>query len=315
MSFLKCEICSEEICDKVDFENHIKSIHGVKVQKYCENFLKKVDLLTGEPILFKSFDQYLLTDFANKKDMLKWLKINKESGLSEKFISNKIIDHSKIKSVGVFPSSSEMRTISYLPSMKTYRFFFNDLNKFIDSTGLNRRFNYNFNELKLNFICEKNITIDTREQKPLVFKKISTNIEKLEFGDYSCDKLLAVERKSLNDLVSTLSSGFERFCREIERCRESGGYLVVVTECDINKFLSFSYSRVGRFAKAGSDFIFHRFRDICKKYPETVQFCFSGGRRESSNLIELILSNSSDIIKNIDLQNCIEEGYIDICGK
>lgn len=315
MSFLQCQKCGQEISSKIDFENHIKIDHGMKIQKYCENFLKKTDLITGEPIIFKSFDQYILTDFLNKKDMLKWLKINKESGLSEKFISNKIIEHSKIKSVGFFPSSSEMRTISYLPSMKTYRFFFEDLNGFIDSTGLIRRYNYNLNELKLNFICEKNITIDTREQKPLVFKDLSAKIEKLDYGDYSCDGLLAVERKSLNDLVSTLSSGFERFCREIERCRKNNGYLVVVAECDINKFLSFSYSRVGRFAKAGSDFIFHRLREICRNYPETVQFCFSGGRKESSNLIKLILSNSLDVIKNIDLQNCIEEGHIDICGK
>lgn len=307
-------ICKESNCgyscdDKDEFVKHVKSQHGLKIDQYLKLNLNKKDLLTKEAIEFKSFEQYLLTDFINKKNMLAWLKAERD-GLAKEFLLYKIIAHSDLKSVCSFPSSSEIRTISYLPSIKTYQFFFEDLNKFIDSTGLNRRYNYNKNELNFNFIYKKNITIDTREQKPIKLKNFDIINEKLDFGDYSCDRLLAVERKSLSDLVSTLSSGFERFNREIERAKEADGYIVVVTECDINKFLSFSYSRTGKFAKASTDFIFHRFREICKNFPNHVQFCFSGGRKESSDLIPKILSLDKGVAKTLDFQYLIEHKFI-----
>jgi len=306
--------CKENDCayssnDKDEFTQHVKNMHGMKIDQYLKRNLNKKDLLTNEAIEYKSLEQYLLTDFVNKKNMLAWLKLEKD-GSAKKFLLYKIISHSKLKSVWHFPSSSEMRTISYLPSIKTYQFFFEDLNEFIDSTSLNRRYNYNKNELNFNFIHKKNITIDTREQKPIKLNNYEVISKKLEFGDYSCDGILAVERKSLSDLVSTLSSGFDRFNREILRAKEAGGYIVVVTECDINKFLSFSYSRTGRYAKASSDFIFHRFRDICKSFPETVQFCFSGGRKESSEIIPKILSLDCDTAKTLDFQYLIEHKLI-----
>lgn len=310
MNFSCKESACEYSCDnKDDFISHVKNAHGIKIDQYLKWNLNKRDLFTKEIIGFKSFEQYLLTDFVNKKNMLSWLKLEKD-GLSKKFLLNKIIEHSKLKSVCYFPSCSELRTISYLPSIKTYEFFFPDLNIFIESTGLIRRFNYNKNELNFNFIHKKNITIDTREQKPINLIDCEVSIEKLEFGDYSSDRLLSVERKSLSDLVSTLSSGFDRFNREILRAKEAGGYLVVVTECDINKFLSFSYSRTGKFAKASSDFIFHRFREVCKNYPDNVQFCFSGGRKESSNLIPKILSLDVNAAKSLDFQYLIEQNLI-----
>lgn len=307
-------ICKESKCeyscnDKDDFIKHVKNIHGLKIDQYLKFNLNKRDLLTKEVIEFKSFEQYLLTDFVNKKNMLAWLKIEKNN-LAKEFLLYKIIAHSELKSVWHFPSSSEMRTISYLPSIKTYQFFFEDLNEFIDSTNLKRRYNYNKNELNFNFIHKKNITIDTREQKPIKLENYDIINEKLNFGDYSCDGILAVERKSLNDLVSTLSSGFDRFNREVERAKLAGGYIVVVTECDINKFLSFSYSRTGKFAKASSDFIFHRFREVCKNFPENIQFCFSGGRKESSDIIPKILSMDINVVKNVDFQYLIEHKLI-----
>jgi hypothetical protein len=306
--------CKEKNCayscdDKDKFINHIKDIHGIKIDQYLKCNLNKKDLLTGELIDYKSFEQYLLTDFANKKNMLAWLKLEKD-GLAKKFLLSKIIEHSKLKSVCHFPSSSEIRTISYLPSIKTYKFFFDELNKFMDSTGLSRRYNYNKNELNFNFIRRKNVTVDTREQKPIKLLDYEIISKKLEFGDYSYDGLLAVERKSLGDLVSTLSSGFDRFNREVARAKEAGGYIVVVTECDINKFLSFSYSRAGKYGKASSDFIFHRFRDICKSFPESIQFCFSGGRKESSEIIPKILSLDCDTAKTLDFQYLIEHKLI-----
>lgn len=80
------------------------------------------------------------------------------------------------------------------------------------------------------------ILIDTREQRPFSF--IGENGEPmpqgratLKTGDYSlegyADKV-AVERKSLADLVSCLAQGRARFERELVRARELEAFAVVV---------------------------------------------------------------------------------------
>jgi len=306
-----CQKCLNSFKDKDIFSNHIKKDHSLTLKNYFENFEIKTDTVSGNKIIFKSIEQYLLTDFETKTNMLKWMK-SVSPEISKKFIFDKIKNFSDLKSVSIFPSSSEFRTLSYLPSLKTINFFFEDLNNFIDSTGLSRRYNYNLNELKLNFILQKNIAVDTREQKPIVFKGLQCEKRKVEYGDYSCDDILSVERKSLNDLVSTLSKGFERFQREIERAKENNGYIVVVVDCDINKFLSFEFSGSLRYGKASSEFIFHRFREINRLFPETIQFCFSGGRKESANLIPIILANNIEIISKLDIQYLIEKKIINL---
>jgi hypothetical protein len=309
MNSIECKICSQEFENFSIFLEHLKA-HSISPKKYCEEKVCKKDIFNGNSIRFKSLEQYLLTDFESKTNMMNWLKYEKD-GLAKKFIFDKIKSFSFIKSVSIFPSSSELRTISYLPSLKTIGFFYNNLNEFIDSTGMRRRYNYDINELKLNFIHKKNIIIDTREQKPLNFKNLEPVSSKLEYGDYSYDGILSVERKSLNDLVSTLSSGFDRFKNEISRAKESEGYIAVVVDCDINRFLSFEYSsRVGKYAKASKDFIFHRMRDICKMFPDSIQFCFSGGRIESAKIIPTILSNEIKKVSSIDFQYIIEKNLM-----
>jgi len=67
----------------------------------------------------------------------------------------------------------------------------------------------------------RTILIDTREQTPL---PISGPVERttLYSGDYSIkglEHLFAVERKSLDDLMQSLTAGRERFERELHRLR------------------------------------------------------------------------------------------------
>lgn len=71
------------------------------------------------------------------------------------------------------------------------------------------------------------VLVDTREQAPLSFAQFDnwlagTKTVTLETGDYSVEgmeALVCLERKSLNDLVSTLMHQRERFFRELERMR------------------------------------------------------------------------------------------------
>ena len=74
---------------------------------------------------------------------------------------------------------------------------------------------------------------DTREQHPFSFEGYPVEVlpGTLGAGDYSIPGFLdrvAVERKSLADLIGCLSSGRERFSRELERLRGYESAAVVV---------------------------------------------------------------------------------------
>lgn len=77
------------------------------------------------------------------------------------------------------------------------------------------------------------IVIDSREQAPFPFTgyKAEVSTGTLTAGDYSLDgltSLVAVERKSLPDLVACLGRERERFERELERLRGFESAAVVV---------------------------------------------------------------------------------------
>jgi len=70
------------------------------------------------------------------------------------------------------------------------------------------------------------IIIDTREQRPWSFplEMAATKRGTLSAGDYALegDPLFAIERKSLDDFVGTISTGWDRFCRELDRMEDQG---------------------------------------------------------------------------------------------
>ena len=64
------------------------------------------------------------------------------------------------------------------------------------------------------------IIIDTREQLPFIFDGYSTITAGLPVGDYSVaglETVVAVERKSLQDFVGSLTQGRDRFMRELQK--------------------------------------------------------------------------------------------------
>ena len=68
------------------------------------------------------------------------------------------------------------------------------------------------------------IVIDTREQRPWSFDEsnVITELGTLKTADYQLkdDFRFGIERKSLDDFVGTISSGWKRFQREIKRMDE-----------------------------------------------------------------------------------------------
>jgi ERCC4-type nuclease len=83
------------------------------------------------------------------------------------------------------------------------------------------------------------IVVDTREQEPLVFERLTSVRGTLKTGDYSVaglQDLFSIERKTVADLVGcSMGDNRERFERELHRLR---GYrfkrlLVVGSEAEI----------------------------------------------------------------------------------
>jgi len=66
------------------------------------------------------------------------------------------------------------------------------------------------------------IIVDAREQTPLPFAHFPTERATLPTGDYSVlgfERDFSVERKSIGDLVQSLTHGRDRFSRELQRMR------------------------------------------------------------------------------------------------
>lgn len=75
------------------------------------------------------------------------------------------------------------------------------------------------------------IIIDTREQHPLTFPNLPAAVGTLDAGDYSVGglaHLVAVERKSIDDLLACCGRERDRFKRELQRLRAYRFRLLVI---------------------------------------------------------------------------------------
>ncbi len=90
------------------------------------------------------------------------------------------------------------------------------------------------------------IIIDQQEQQPWSFQgRADVTRGHLETGDYALegDNGFAVERKSLDDYTGTVSSGWARFKRELERMDEMFfPAKVVIVEADWIKVIEHAYN-------------------------------------------------------------------------
>lgn len=82
------------------------------------------------------------------------------------------------------------------------------------------------------------ILTDTREQTPLPFEHCPTIRTTLQTGDYTAHGMqdrLAIERKSIPDLLRSISQERERFMRELERLRgyQTRALLIVGTRSEL----------------------------------------------------------------------------------
>ena len=127
----------------------------------------------------------------------------------------------------------------------------------------------------------------------------SKEIIKLSYGDYTAKNNkfnIFVERKSLQDFLGSISSGFDRFCKEMERAKKDNAYIIILIESKINNLFGFKHLDYLH-TEASLDFILKRTRDLLLKF-SNVQVCCVDGKIEASKFIEKLykLKNNSQTI-------------------
>ena len=304
---MKCLIDNTEHDSLESLHKYLRKFK-IKQETYYLEYYPRKDLLTGEQIPFKNVDQYLSADFINKINLKKWIQQNPEQA---KIWAIEWLKKRKEKKNLVYaPTQVELRSLP-CPSVHYYEMH-GGYNEICKSIGLKQRFDgkIRFDKLPNDVV----IIQDTREQLPL---KFSYNIEvkKLEVGDYGLceqyDRKIYIERKNLNDFVSTLASknkiegskakfGFERFKAELDRAKISDAYLIMVVESDINDALSFNYLPQMKWTKTNPSHIFKNLRDLLNEYLN-FQVVFVKGKKEAASAVIKIFE-AGESVKNTDLE-------------
>lgn len=281
----ECKECGQDFETLRSLHAHIKKHKMFLGDYYVKHFARK-NKLTGELLPFKNHDDYFSKDFSQPHQLMEWIEKSKEEEVKEyiiKLLNDRIIK----KDLSYGPTDLELRT-SGLPSVDIYKKYFGNYTEACRLCGvkpllfknLPKSFDKDYSKIK--------ILIDTREQQPLSFK--NSEKYKSDVGDYSVESsnydYTHVDRKSFGDFCGTITSGYARFCKELDRCEAMGCYLFVVMEFsyeDIKEINKESYK------KYKLDYVFHNMREIQKKYKDCCQFVFTGSRESSELIIPKIL--------------------------
>ena len=126
------------------------------------------------------------------------------------------------------------------------------------------------------------VAVDTREQLPWTFP--ASQRVTLTTGDYSIvgyEDEIAIERKSLFDLLGSLTTGRDRFVRECQRLAEYP-YAALVVEGTWQQFLADRRSKMHPNSRLGS------LAAISERFGIHPWFC--GNRAEGQRLTERLLT-------------------------
>lgn len=298
-----CKECGEVFPSDANFHKHLK-VHNMRIVQYYQTHYPRRDLHNNEIIKFKNKEQYFSSDFNSRTNLRMWLKAQTPQKAKE-YCKDILVNRKNKKKIIFAPTQVELRSI-LSPPITYYNELFGDYYELCRELGFelkHRALRGRVDSIAPN--SPKVIYVDTREQQPLKFN-IPIEIKTLKFGDYSYSDREAscncyIERKSLQDFIGTLSGGFERFCREIDRAKDGDANLIIIVESDFNNVAAFPYLReVNKKIKATPEYIMHNVRDVLQKYPN-VQFLFVKGRREAVRVIEKIFTCKC-LYKEIDLQ-------------
>ncbi len=294
MDNFECKVCNCRFPSLKSLHIHIAKREKLAIEDYYYRFYPKKDLFTLEPIKYKDYEQYFLSFFNSRRNMVKWLEDNQDTSYAKDITLKMVNDRIRQKQLQFLPSEVELRS-SLTPSIVGLERVHGKSYSEIIPTG-RHKFNYNNFNLKP-IVKNMSILIDTREQQPFTLKNVQYKVTKLDVGDYTAEEPhyddVFVERKSVNDFFSTFGteSNFARFQKELKRASEYGLYLFVIIEKDLGECLDF-YSNFSS-NKFLSEFTFHNVREIMQN-SDNCQFIFAYNKIAAEQLTLQILSNGQD---------------------
>ena len=307
---VSCKICDKEFEKDKSLHLHIKA-HKLSIEQYYHQNFPRHDLHTKELIKYKNKDQYFSSDFNNKRNLKSWLKSipNKQA---QEYCAALLQKRKEEKGLVYAPTQVELRTLP-MPPIQYYELLFDSYYKLCKKIGYKNKFKCipTKKEYEETYSDDHLIYIDSREQKPLEIEDFPTEVRGLKFGDYCLNdkektQNTYIERKSVPDLIGTLSSGLERFKNEINRAAEENAYMVILVERNLNDCLAFNRLKhvYKKNTRVTPDFIFHNIRDLIQEFSH-IQFLFVNGRDECIRIVKKLLL--SDVLKEKhDLQLAYE---------
>jgi hypothetical protein len=302
---VNCNICNKEFSSDRQLHAHIKA-HKIRVVEYYQTYYPRRDKYDKSIIKYKNKEQYLSSDFNSRITLKKWLKESPKEE-AKAYCEELLLKRKEKKSLKYAPTQVELRSI-LSPPIHYYNELFGDYYSYCETLGFESKFITSKEVIVGSEYKDPSykIYIDTREKMPLKFDR-PTEVKTLKFGDYAFsddDKSCRcyIERKSVGDFIGTLSGGYGRFCREIERAGDADAHLVVLVEETLSNCMSFNYLPhvYKKGTRATPEYIFHNVRQLIQEYPY-IQFLFVKGRKEASRVIDTIFT-SGCIFKKIDLQ-------------
>ena len=238
--------------------------------------------------------------------MIKWCNTHNNKEDIKEYILKQLknrVDKNKSK---YCPNHIEIE-INKLPPIDLYKRNFGGYGQACKKLGLEPMYNKGITKdlYKKNINAEQSVMhIDTREQKPLFFKNSKSH--KLDFGDYTIGgdnySYTYVDRKSEGDFKGTMTVGFERFKKELQRAKEFNTYLYIVTESSIEKIIK--NNNYGTYS-SNLSYVWHNMRLLAHEFQGSCQFVFSGSRPNSQLLIPNLLYYGKKLW-NVDIQYLLD---------
>jgi hypothetical protein len=305
MSF-DCKECGESFPLLKSLHAHIKK-HDMMLGDYYVKHFQRKNKLTGCLLQFKNYEDYFERDFATYKQLIEWCETAPIEEV-EPYIISCLKKRIKKKQLVYGPNTIELFTSS-LPSMHIYKEVFGSYSKVCKLCDVEPMFTANLPQAFHNDCRDVQIYVDTREQQPLEFK--NSKSLKLDVGDYAVSgddyNYTYVDRKSFADFCSTMTVGYKRFARELQRCRDLGSYLFIVTECDLYRMSERNAHSPKRY---NLDYAFHVMKELQHEYRDCCQFVFSGSRGNSQILIPKLLICGKELW-NTDMQYFLDNKVMD----
>lgn len=298
MDKVTCKACDAEFDNEASLHRHLRK-HNLLVEGYYQKYFPRYDKSSGEIIHFRNKAQYFSTDFNSRENLRKWLETTETA--TARAYCRLLLERRKDKKGLIWtPSQVELRTVM-MPPIQFYDKLFGNYYELCKEIGFRNRFDCAARSMDIsNKPDVLHIIVDNREQIPFEFPHAHAEPGTLKFADYYCTNggspSIYIERKTTNDLIGTLSSGMERFCRELDRSIEAKAIIVVLVEETLDNCMRFKHKKTA----ITPEYVLRNVRDLIQKY-QNLQFLFVKNREEAAAITEKIFrSNISQT--PIDLQ-------------